>query len=84
MISVKDIIFDENKVWNRKPISYFNNDIKKLNQAIIHVEIPELETKKMEDIQLVKDNKMQDKIYPIICQANHEEKDLDLNFEKSE
>lgn len=62
---MRDVIFDENKVQNRKPISYSDNNIKKFDKTIVYIEILELETKEMKDIQLVKDDKVQDKILTI-------------------
>ena len=72
VVSVRDIIFDKNIVWNRKPILYFDDDIKELDKAIVYIEIPKSKTKKMDDIQLVEDVKV-DKPTPIITyQVDHE------------
>lgn len=38
----------------------------------------------MEDIQLIKYFEVDKTIPTIICQANHQNKDLDINFEESE
>ena len=78
------MIFDEDKVWNKKTIVYFNDDIKEWDEAIIYIEIPESEAKKIKDIQLVKDAKV-NKPTPIVTrQAEHEHKNLNENLGESE
>lgn len=84
VVSVKDVIFDEDTVWDRKPIAYSDDDIKELDEAIVHIEIPKLEAKKIEDIQLVEDVKVDKPTPTITRQANHEDEDLDENLEESE
>ena len=67
VIFIRDVIFDEDTVWDRKPIAYSNDDIKELDEAIVHIKIPESEAKEMKDIQLVNNVKV-DKPTPIITQ----------------
>ncbi len=83
VVSVRDIIFCKDIVWDRKPIAYSDNDIKGLDEAIIHIEIPESEAKKMEDIQLIKDVEVHEPIPTITRQADHKDENLDKNHKKS-
>ena len=84
MVSVRDVIFDEYNIWNGKPIPYSDNDIKELDEAIVHIEIPESEALEMEDIQLVEDSEVDETTSTITRQADHEDEDLDVNPEDSE
>lgn len=52
IVSVQDVIFDEDKVWDGEPIQYNTDKIKRLDNAIEIVQMPEVET---EDIQLGED-----------------------------
>ena len=74
------MIFDKDIVWDRKPIVYFDDSIKELDKAIVHIEISESETKEMEDIQLVQDAKIDKPILTVTRQADHEDKDFDENL----
>lgn len=47
---MRDFIFDEDEIWDRKPIQYSVDDIKELDEAIRVIEVPQSE--EMEDIQL--------------------------------
>lgn len=50
----KRYIFDEDTIWDKKPILYSDDDIKELDKAmVLTIEIPESKTKEIEDIQLV-------------------------------
>ena len=84
VVSVWDVIFDKDTVWDGKPIAYSDDDIKELDKVIIHIEILESEAKEMEDIQLVEDAKIDKPTPTITRQADHEDEDFDENFEKSE
>ena len=53
MVSVRDVIVDEDEVWNGKRIQYSSEDIKELDEAIEIVEVPQAE--EMEDLQLGED-----------------------------
>ena len=78
------MIIDEDTIWDGKPFLYASDDIKQLDDAIVHIEIPESEALEMEDIQLVEDSEI-DEIKPTITrQADHEDKDLNMNPEESE
>ena len=44
------MIFDEDKVWDRKSITYSDDDIRILDKANVYIEKPESESKRMEDI----------------------------------
>lgn len=50
VVSIRNIIFDKNTVLDRKPIFYFDNNIKELDKAIIYIEISEFNAKEIEDI----------------------------------
>lgn len=54
-------------MYDRKPIFYSNNNIKKLDEVIVYIEISKLKIKEMENIKLLKNKKIQDKILIIIC-----------------
>ena len=78
------MIFDKDIVWDGKSIAYSNDDIKELDEAIVHIEISESEAKEIEDIHLVKDAKV-DKLTPKVTrQADYKNEDLDENLEVSE
>ncbi len=65
-------------------MAYSDDDIKELDEAIVHIKIPESEAKKMEDIQLVEDVEVDKPTPTITRQADHEDEDLDKNLEESE
>lgn len=73
MVSVRDIIFDRDEVWNGMPLQHIIKDIKQLDDAIEIIELPQ--TDKLEDIQLNKDLEESE----IICQIDHKLEDLDLD-----
>ena len=64
VISVKNVIFYEDTIWDKKPISYTSDDIKELDDAIIYIEIHESEALEIEDIQLIEDFEV-DEIIPL-------------------
>ena len=82
VVSLQDVIFKEDIVWDGKPIAYSDDDIKELDKAIVYIEIPKSKAKEMEDIQLVKDVKVDELISIVTRQVDHEDEDLDENFEK--
>lgn len=66
VVSIRDIIFDEDTIWDKKLIAYSDDDIKESDKAIVlTIEIPESEAKEIEDIQLVK-NAIVDESTPTI------------------
>ena len=84
VVFVRDVIFYKDTISDEKPIPYTSDDIKELDDATVHIEIPKSEALKIEDIQLVEDSEV-DKITPTITrQSDHEDEELDMNPEKSE
>lgn len=55
MVSVRDVIFDEDEVWDGKPIKCTPDEIRGLDEAIAVIQVPESEVKETEDIQLGED-----------------------------
>ena len=53
VISAKDIIFNEDEVWDQKPIRLTLNKIQELDNTVEVVEVPQAD--EQEDIQLAKD-----------------------------
>ena len=78
------MIFNENTIWDRKPIAYSDDDIKELDEVIVHIEISKLKVEEMKDIQLVEDIKADESTPIITRQADHEDENLDKNLEESE
>lgn len=58
--------------------------MKKLDEAIVYIKIYELKAKKIKDIQLVKDSKVDKPTSIIICQVDHDNKDLNEYLEELE
>lgn len=56
MISIRDIIFDEDEYQDRKQIQYSSNNIKDFDDAIEVIKIPQSE--EIKDFQLGKDLKI--------------------------
>ena len=83
VVSIRDVIFDEDTLWDEKPIAYFDDDIKELDKAIDHIEIPESGAKEIEDIQLVEDVEVDQPISIVTRQADHEDENLNENREES-
>lgn len=73
IVSVRDVIFDEDEVWDGAPLQRMAKDIKQLDDAIELVELPQ--TDKLEDIQLNEDLKESE----ITRQTDQEAEDLDLD-----
>ena len=84
MVSIRDVIFDKDNIWDGKPIPYFDNDIKELDKAIVHIKIPESKALEIKDIQLVENSEVDETTSTIIRQADHEDEDQNVNFEESE
>lgn len=80
----RDVIFDKNKVWNRRLTQLSLNNIKELDKAIKIVKM--LQTNNMEDIQLAKDLEIDKSIltHSITQHANHETKILDEKIENTD
>lgn len=55
VVSVRDVIFNEDEVWDGEPIQYTADKIKKLDEAIEIVQVPESDVLGTEDIQLGED-----------------------------
>ena len=53
VISARDVIFNEDKVWDKSPIRLTLAEIQELDNAVEVVEVPQTEDQK--DIQLAKD-----------------------------
>ena len=84
VVSVQDTIFDKDIVCNGKSIAYSDDDIKKLDKAIVYIKIPKSEAKKIKDIQFVKDAKI-DKPIPLVTrQTDHKDENLDENLKEPE
>lgn len=74
MISVKDVIFNKDKIQDSMSLQCTANEIKELNKAIQVIKL--LQTNKSEDIQLSENLEVKSKI---TCQINHKLKDLDTD-----
>ncbi len=74
MISVKDVIFNEDEVWDGVPLQRTANKIKELDQAIQVIELAQAD--ELEDIQLNEDQKVKSKI---TRKTNHKAEDLDVD-----
>ena len=73
VISARDVIFNEDEVWDQKPIRFSPDEIQELNDAVEVVEVPQ--TEDQEDIQLAKD--LEADPNPITHQTNHEMDNLE-------
>ena len=71
VVSVRDVIFDEDEVWDGAPLKLTANDIRELNDAIEIVELPQ--TDELEDIQLNEDLEELE----ITRQTDHDAEELD-------
>ena len=74
MISARDVIFNKDEIWDKKPIRLTPDEIQELDNAVEVVEVPQ--TDKQEDIQLAEDQGA-DFSSLITHQHNHEMEDLD-------
>ena len=79
VVSVRDVIFNEEEVWDGKPIQRTPDEIKEMDEAIEVIQLPESEIMETEDIQLGEDPE------PLIShQADHEMDDLDVDANDAE
>lgn len=53
VISVRDIIFDKDMIWDKKLIPYFNNNIKELDKPIIYIKISESKALEIKNIHFI-------------------------------
>lgn len=77
------MIFDEDKVWDRKSITYSDDDIRILDKANVYIEKPESESKRMEDIQFDKNTEIDKAALIVTRQADHKDEKLNENLEES-
>ena len=76
VISVQDVIFDKNKIYDGKPIVRTSDKIRELNKAIEIVEVPP--SKEIENIHLEEDINIKSAL-TVTCQINHKVENLDAN-----
>lgn len=74
VISVRNVIFNEDEIWDSILFQCIANKIKELNKAIQIIELSQID--KLEDIQLSKDLKFKSEI---IYQTDHKAEDLDTD-----
>ena len=74
VISARDVIFNEDEVWDQKPVRLSPAEIQELDKAVEVVEVPQAD--EQEDIQLAKDLDL-DLSNPITQQHNHEMESLE-------
>ncbi len=60
MVSVRDVIFNEDEVWDRMPLQRTADEIKELDEAIQVIEL--LQADELEDIQLSEDLEVESEI----------------------
>ena len=72
VVSVRDVIFNEDEIWDGMPLQHTINKIKKLDEAIQVIELPQIN--ELEDIQLSKDLEDESEI---TRQTDHKIEDLD-------
>ena len=72
VISARDVIFNEDEVWDQKPIRLSSAEIQELDEAVEVIEIPQSDDQ--EDIQLAEDL---DFSSPITHQHDHEIENLE-------
>ena len=79
VVSVWDVIFNKDEIWNGGPIQYTADKMKRMNDAIKLLQVPKLEA---EDIHLGIDleNKVELAL-AISHQNNHEAKDFDADVD---
>ena len=82
VVSVRNVIFNEDEIWNGESIQYTADRIKKMDDAIKIVQASESEA---EDIQLGEDLEEEVELAPAIShQNNHEAENLDANVNADE
>lgn len=75
MVSVRDVIFNEDKIWDGKPIQRTPDEIKVMDETIEVLQLPESET---EDVHLGEDMPEDVDVMPSIAHQNDQEaEDLD-------
>ncbi len=74
MVSVRDVIFNGDEVWDGVPLQRTADEIKELDETIQVIELPQ--TDKLEDIQLSEDREVESEI---TRQTDHEEGDLNTD-----
>ena len=78
VVSVRDVIFNEQEVWDGKLIQRTPDEIKEMDKTIEVIKIPESEVMEIEDIQLGEDVDVDPE--PLIShQADHEMDNLDVD-----
>ncbi len=60
VVSVRDVIFNEDKIWDGVPLQRIGDNIKELDEAIQVIELPQAD--KLEDIQLCEDQEVKSEI----------------------
>ena len=79
MVLIQDVIFNKDKIWNKEPIQYTADKIKKIDNAIELVQVSKSEA---EDIYLGGDLENKVELAPaILHQNNHEAEDFDADVE---
>ncbi len=74
VVSVRDVIFNKDEVWEGVPLQRTDNKIKELDEAIQVIELPQAD--ELENIQLNGDLEVESEIKR---QKNHEVEDLDAD-----
>ncbi len=74
VVSVRDVIFNEDEIWNGVPLQRRADEIKELDEAIQVIELPQSD--KLEDNQLSKDLEVESEI---THQTDHDAKELNAN-----
>ena len=74
VVSVRDVIFNEDEVWHGVPLQRVADEIKELDEAIQVIELPQAD--ELEDIQLSEDLEVESEI---TRQTDHEAEDLDAD-----
>ncbi len=74
VVSVRDVIFNEDEVWDGIPLQRIAEEIKELDEAIQVIELPHSD--ELEDIQLSEDLEVESEI---TRQTDHEAEDLDVD-----
>lgn len=74
VVSVRDVIFNEDEVWDGMPLQRTADEIKELDEAIQIIELPQAD--ELEDIQLSEDLEVESEI---TRQIDHEAEDLDAD-----
>ena len=71
MVSVRDVIFNEDEIWDGMPLQRTTDEIKELDGAIQFIELTQAD--ELEDIQLSEDLEVKSEI---IRQTDHKTEDL--------